>query len=104
MSGKSISRTCLKTAGIALNDGYTEGPTIVRSEMVYALLKENNTPGQDGVYAEILKVLNKIYDTGEIPQFVPLPKNANANSDYRLISLMNQALKILLKIIHIRFT
>lgn len=100
------------------------GPPILKSEIQHAInnLKNNKTPGPDCIHSELLKLINddnigylttlfnKIYNTGEFPQewlkstFIPIPKKANARTcnEYRLISLMSQVLKILLKIIHNR--
>ncbi|XP_030751542.1 uncharacterized protein LOC115879046 [Sitophilus oryzae] len=100
------------------------GPEITLDEVRHSItrLKNNKATVPDNVQAEILKLLednqlklltkllNKIYETGELPSdwlvstFIPLPKRANATrcSDYRIISLMSHALKILLNIIHSR--
>lgn len=108
----------------SLPESCIEGPEILRSEVENAikLLKSNKSPGSDQIYPEVLKLINeenidlfvilfnKIYDTGRIPQdwlesiFVPLPKKTNPRTchDFRLISLMSHALKVLLKIIHNR--
>ncbi|XP_030756384.1 uncharacterized protein LOC115882457 [Sitophilus oryzae] len=101
-----------------------QGPEILNSEVLQAIkqLKNHKSPGLDNIYPEILKLIseenvdiltrlfNKIYDRGNVPDdclhstFVPLPKKPSARhlSDYRLISLMSHALKVLLKIIHNR--
>ena len=60
----------------------------------------------------ICKLINKIYNSGCIPQdfcksiFIPLPKIAKAQdcSDFRTITLISHASKILLKLIKKRIT
>lgn len=97
---------------------------ILVSEVTHAIKrsKTQKASGPDNIYVEMLQLLNegniilltrlinKIYNLGTIPQdwltsiFVPIPKKNNANkcSDFRLISLMSHALKIMLKVIHRR--
>lgn len=98
--------------------------TILTSEVKHAikLSKVRKAPGEDNIYAEMLKLLddesinllttffNKMYCTGILPHdwtksiFIPIPKKNGANkcSQYRLISLMSHVLKIVLRIIHQR--
>src|SRR6266576_1347193 len=96
-----------------------EGPEILESEVIYAVKCMNNrkAPRVDEIPAEVIrcldariltKILNKIYDSGEIPKdwlkstFVPIPKKTNAKScsEFRLISLMSHMLKIFLRVVH----
>ncbi|KAF6200406.1 hypothetical protein GE061_006709 [Apolygus lucorum] len=98
-----------------------EGPPIMESEVCHALghVRSGKALGPDEVPAEILKLLdeenvkkltilfNTIYDSGKLPLdwlhsiFITLPKKANSQSceEYRLISLMSHALKVLLRVI-----
>lgn len=97
---------------------------ILKSEVEYAIKtsKSRKATGPDNIPIEFLKalddrnltqltiMLNKIYETGEIPKdwlksvFIPLPKKNNPKScdEYRLISLMSHTLKVLLRIIQQR--
>ena len=97
---------------------------ILASEVMNAIkhAKTQKAAGPDEVYVEMLKLLNeesikvlthlinKVYESGTVPTdwlksiFVPIPKKSGANecSQFRLISLMSHALKIVLKIIHQR--
>ena len=101
-----------------------DGPPILKTEIQHAIkqLKINKSPGPDEIYPETLKLINednidlfvtlynRIYESGQIPEewlestFVPVPKHNHSRKceDFRLISLMSQALKILLKILHNR--
>ncbi|XP_060533802.1 craniofacial development protein 2-like [Cylas formicarius] len=107
-------------------DMNAEEPSILKTEVEYAIkqLKANKSPGPDEILPEILKLIseenidllvalyNRIYETGKIPQewlesiFIPLAKKTNPKDcgDFRLISLMSHALKVLLKIIHNRIS
>ena len=104
--------------------GEDQPMVILLSEVKYAikLAKIHKAPGEDNIYAEMLKLLddeslkrltyllNKIYCSGTLPRdwtqsvFIPIPKKNGANkcSQYRLISLMSHVLKIALRIIHQR--
>lgn len=84
--------------------------------------KSGKAAGPDNVYTEMLKLLdqenlqrltdlfNKIYSSGTYPRdwlksvFIPIPKKNTSRkcSDFRLISLMSNTLKIMLKILHRR--
>lgn len=97
---------------------------ILQSEVQQAIhiAKNGKTSGPDGIPVELLKaldtdivgkftkLLNQIYRQSQIPSdwlkstFIPLPKKNNPKTcnDFRLISLMNHSLKILLKIIQNR--
>lgn len=99
-------------------------PAITMSELEYALkvAKRNKAVGPDGIPVEMLKclsqkskekllqMLNKMYQTGEMPEdfqlssFVPIPKKRNARklTEFRTISLMSHTLKLLLAIINRR--
>ncbi|XKL64613.1 hypothetical protein PGB90_004699 [Kerria lacca] len=98
-----------------------DGPDILQCEVEYALkcARNEKSPGEDNLPAEILKCINsniltalfnRVYNSGEIPAdwlqstFVPIPKKPNAKScsEFRLISLMSHILKIFLKVIHNR--
>lgn len=95
------------------------GPEIIQSEVENALraMKNGKAPGHDDVYAEVLKIMdprmltdlfNKIYKMEQIPKdwmksiFVAIPKKNQAKNcgDYRLISLMSNALKVFLRVLH----
>ena len=98
-----------------------EGPTILEAEVekVINSMKIGKAAGDDGVTTEMLQAIgslgiaritqlcNKIYDTGYMPDdlkqstFIPIPKKARAVncSDFRTISLMSHATKVLLKVI-----
>ena len=69
--------------------------------------------GEEGIeIVSKLLLINKIYNSGCIPQdfcrsiFIPLPKTAKAQdcSDFRIITLISHASKILLKLIKKRIT
>jgi hypothetical protein len=101
-----------------------EGPSILEEEVraIIEKSKDRLATGPDSIPNELYKLLddegvklltklfNKIYNSGIIPvewlksTFVTLPKKSKASlcSDYRTISLMSHALKLLLKIIHTR--
>ena len=98
-----------------------DGPDILKEEVEAALrsMNDGKAPGGDSISAEMLKALddlglerltdltNKIYNTGYIPEdmkesvFIPIPKKPKATqcTEYRTISLMSHATKVLLKII-----
>ena len=98
-----------------------EGPTILASEIVYAMknMKYGKAPGTDDIRIEHLKALdeegirilteicNDVYRTGSLPEemkhsiFIRLPKKANATecSDYRTLCLMSNITKIILRVI-----
>ena len=100
------------------------GPGIMKEEIYEAInsLKKGKAAGIDDIPAEFLKMLEgetlqklvelcmEIYNTGIWPEdftksvVIPIPKKANAVecSDYRTISLISHASKILLKIINNR--
>lgn len=112
-----------RNPGIAI-ENCEEGPEILKVEVQYALknAKTRKTPGPDEIPVELLKMMNednihllirlfnKIYDTGEIPidwlesTFIAIPKKQKARkcSDHRLISLMSHTLKVFLRIVHNR--
>jgi len=101
-----------------------EGPPIMKDEVRQAikLITINKATGPDGISVEMIqcleelgvdvmtKLINKIYDTGEIPDdltksiFIALPKKAGATECelHRTISLMSHVTKILLKILMMR--
>ena len=98
-----------------------EGPAILKEEVEHALskMKQGKATGPDGVPAEaivaledlgiteITKLMNIIYDTGEIPVdmkksiSITLPKKPGTTDceQHRTISLMSHLTKILLRII-----
>ena len=100
---------------------YEKGPTILRSEFQAALLemKEGKAAGVDEIPAEMLKSLGEkalqelyeiykqIYEEGKWPDdftrlaMIPLPKKSNAVkcSDFRMISFISHASKIMLKVL-----
>ena len=104
-----------------MGDGEDLGPKLLREEVLAAIneLKNNKAEGIDSIPAEILKGLGEkamnelvrlcqeIYDTGIWPEdflqsiMIPMKKKQNATKceDYRTISLLTHASKILLKII-----
>lgn len=99
-----------------------EGPEIMKAEVEEAIkkVKSGKSPGPDNIYIELIKLIddkgidnltklfNQIYMSGNIPDemlkstFIPIPKTCNAKHchEFRTISLMSQALKIFLRIIH----
>ena len=99
----------------------TEGPRILKREVENAMKKTKNgkAPGPDNITIELLealeefgvdqiiKFLNKIYGTGQMPEdlsksiFIALPKKAGAIECklHRTISLMSHLTKILLTVI-----
>jgi hypothetical protein len=98
-----------------------EGPSIMKDEVRQAIksVKTNKATGPDGISIEMIqsldelgldvmtKLINKIYDTGEIPEdltksiFIALPKKSGTTECelHRTISLMSHVTKILLKIL-----
>ena len=112
----------LEEENIVEND--QKGPDIMSDEIYAAIrdMKKGKATGIDDIPAEFLKMLEgdalkrlmelcmKIYNTGIWPEdftktvMIPLPKKANAVecADYRTISLISHASKILLKIINSR--
>ena len=107
---------------VALQD--LEGPSILRSEVKYAIkiAKNDKASGPDEIYAEYLKLFddksigyltelfNLIYNTGQIPNdwlkstFIMIPKTPKATKckDHRPICLMSHCLKIFLRVLHTR--
>ena len=101
-----------------------EGPEILKSEVRAALqkMKRKKAAGPDEVIMEMIdaledfgiekltKVLNVVYDSGEIPEdlsksiFIALPKKPGAIECelHRTISLMSHVTKILLRILMMR--
>ncbi|CAF3582803.1 unnamed protein product [Rotaria socialis] len=101
-----------------------EGPSIMKDEVRQAIksMKTNKATGSDGISIEMIqcldergvdimtKLINKIYDTGELPEdltksiFIALPKKPGATECelHRTISLMSHVTKILLKILMMR--
>ncbi|CAF4310248.1 unnamed protein product, partial [Rotaria magnacalcarata] len=101
-----------------------EGPPIMKDEVRLAIksMKTNKATGPDGISIEMIqcldelgvdvmtKLINKIYDTGEIPEdltksiFIALPKKPGATECelHRTISLMSHITKVLLKILMMR--
>lgn len=98
------------------------GPDIIREEFDTALknIKNGKKAGSDGIFVELIKYANcdplldeifelvgKMYTTGKVPidfkisKTVTLPKKANTLEceEYRTLSLISQASKMLLKII-----
>ncbi|GFS24332.1 RNA-directed DNA polymerase from mobile element jockey-like [Elysia marginata] len=101
--------------------GIPEGPEIMREEVENTIknLKTGKATGPDMISTEMMqalegieldaitKMLNTIYDTGEIPKemlqsiFITLPKKQGATEceQHRTISLMSHMTKVLLRII-----
>ena len=101
-----------------------KGPDILRDEIYAAIkcIKSGKAAGVDDIPAEFLKILEgealnkleelcrEIYNTGIWPDdftksvMIPIPKKSNAMdcADYRTISLISHASKILLKILNNR--
>jgi len=101
-----------------------DGPAILKSEVVSALKKmeRNKAAGPDEIVTEMLtsledfgmekltELINKIYNSGEIPKdlsksiFIALPKKPGAIACelHRTISLMSHVIKLILKIIMYR--
>lgn len=106
------------------NNECEQAPKILKSELVKALKlsKNGKATGPDEIHTEMIKLLEeenllpllqllqKVHATGNIPKdwltsvFILLPKKSKAKKchEFRLISLMSQVLKILLKIIQAR--
>ena len=100
------------------------GPDLLQEEIQEAIneLKNGKAEGADGIPAEILKnlgehatkeligICQEIYVTGIWPEdflqslIVPIEKKRNATNceDYRTISLLSHASKIMLKVVHRR--
>lgn len=107
--------------GIGRADWEDEGPGVLKEEVIDALrdISNNKAEGIDNIPAEFLKTLGEkatqelveicqtIYNTGEWPEdflqtiMVPIKKKPNATEcgDYRTISLISHASKIVLKIL-----
>ena len=105
-------------------DKDSKGPDLLASEIKAAIkdLKNGKAVGIDGIPAEFWKNLNeeatlelvnvykRIYEEGVWPKdftktvLIPLPKKLNASDcgDYRTISLITHASKILLKVLNKR--
>ena len=106
------------------NGDLEEGREPLREEVEWAIknLKDGKAPGWDGLTAEMIKLsgeegidvyhhlCKKIWHTGKWPLdwkravFIPLPKKGNLKEciNYRTISLISHASKILLKILQKR--
>ena len=98
-----------------------DGPEITEEEIRFAVKKAKvkKAPGPDGVYTEMLKILddfgikritdiaNEIYNSGTIPDdlaksvFVALPKEPGATKCelHRTISLMSHIIKLILTVL-----
>ena len=98
-----------------------EGPKIMKDEVIYAMksMKRKKSPGNDNIRIEMIDALedfgvdtltslaNKIYDTGMIPDemcksiFIAIPKKPKAVDcdKHRIISLMSQITKLILRIL-----
>jgi exonuclease III len=101
--------------------GDDKGPSVLKSEIMTAIkeMKKNKAVGVDGIPAEFLKSLGEnatqelielcmeMYEQGIWPEdftkvvMIPLQKKANAVEceDYRTISLISHASKIMLKVL-----
>lgn len=106
------------------NNECEQAPKILKSEILKALklCKNGKATGPDEIHIEMIKqleeenllplfqLIQQVHTTGNIPKdwltsvFIPLPKKSKAKKcdEFRLISLMSQVLKILLKIIQAR--
>jgi len=100
------------------------GPTIMIEEIELAIkeLKHNKAPGIDNLNGEHLiafegmgkealcNIIINAYETGELPEdfekcvMIPIPKKQKAEKceEYRTLSLISHASKILTKIVHKR--
>jgi endonuclease/exonuclease/phosphatase family metal-dependent hydrolase len=98
-----------------------KGPEISKNEVLEAIdhMKKSKAEGSDGIPSELLKALSEktkekladlckdMYNKGEWPQdfykttMIPIEKKANATDcgDYRTISLISHASKIMLRIL-----
>ena len=82
-----------------MKKGKSAGPDNVPIELI--------TAQQDIEIMEVIKLLNIIYDTGEIPHnltksvFIAIPKNPGTTDceQHRTISLMSQLAKVLLRVL-----
>ena len=97
--GPEIMREEVENTIKNMKTGKANGPDMISTEMMQAL---------EGIELDaITKMLNTIYDTGEIPKemlqsiFIVLPKKQGATEceQHRTISLMSHMTKILLRII-----
>jgi len=101
---------------------YNKGPPILRKEFEIALkeLKNNEAPGIDELNGELLKalegygkdilfrIIGKAYESGIIPKdfekyiMIPIPKKKKSErcEEYRTISLITHASKILTIVMH----
>ena len=101
-----------------------EGPPIMKDEVRQAIksMKGNKATGPDGIFVEMIQSLNELgvdaitnlvnkkYDTGEIPEdltksiFIAIPKKSGTTECklHRTISLMSHVTKILLKVLMMR--
>ncbi|KAL4149349.1 hypothetical protein QTP88_003311 [Uroleucon formosanum] len=108
----------------AIKDAYGKEPGILSEEIEQAVskLKNNKAPGSDEITAEMLKLsgdkgvkilwklCNKVWTTGVWPEdwvesiFILLHKKGSTEdcSNYRTISLISRASKVLLNVIHAR--
>ena len=105
------------------NENLEDEPSLppLKSEIEWAIksLKDGNSPGCDNIHAETIKasgeegldvyyrLCTKIWETGQWPTnwrraiFIPLPEKGDFQlcSNYRTISLISHASKILLKVV-----
>ncbi|GFR66047.1 RNA-directed DNA polymerase from mobile element jockey-like [Elysia marginata] len=97
--GPEIMREEVENTIRNMKTGKATGPDMISTEMMQAL---------EGIELDaIIKMLNTIYDTGEIPKemlqsiFITLPKKQGATEceKHRTISLMSHMTKVLLRII-----
>ena len=97
--GPEIMREEIENTIKNMKTGKATGPDMISTKMIQAL---------EGIALDaITKMLNTIYDTGEIPKemlqsiFIVLPKKQGATEceQHRTISLMSHMTKILLRII-----
>lgn len=107
--------------GPYMGTGDDMGPEVLKDEVLAAIndMKNNKAEGADNIPAEILKILGEkatgelirlcqdIYNTGKWPEdflqtiMIPIKKKNNATTckDYRTISLLPHAAKVMLKIL-----
>ena len=100
--GAKILQSEVRTAVTMMNKGKSAGPDGIVTEMIEAL--------EDFGIEELTKIINKIYEEGNIPEelcksiFIALPKKPGAVDceKYRTISLISHVTKIILRILLLR--
>lgn len=98
MHGPPILKDEIRSAMRSMKNGKAAGPDNISIEMINAL--------EDEGIDKLESIMNKMYDTGEIPEalsrsiFIAIPKKAGATEceQHRTISLMSHITKLMLRI------